>query len=196
MFKYESPEHSKLQVFTWFECYFELLWGLRPIQGHPLAPPLLRVLERLRLKHDHTPREPSSPRTSVPRLWTLGSPGGPGNAPRARDGRLRGHGGWSSIRSPPASVNRRRPPWGLLLQAGCLVTSGVPGASRPSGQVAEIHASRGGLEAEGCRGASLRGPPGQEGLKFSPEAPGTWLKTVQLEGRGSAVAAQEMRLSL
>lgn len=165
MFKSESPEHSKLQVFTWFECYFELLWGLRPFQGNPLAPPLLRVLERLRLKHDHTPREPSGPRSSVPRIWTLGSPGGPGNAPRARDGRLRGHGGWSSIRSPPAAVNRRRRPGGFSCKPGAWL--------RQASQELPAPAARSPPKSTLAAVASLRGPPGQEGLlSFSPKLPG------------------------
>lgn len=56
------------------------------------------------------------------KLWTLqiqiGSPGGTSAAPRARDGRLPGRGGWGSTPSPPAAVNRRRPPGGFSCKPG------------------------------------------------------------------------------
>lgn len=42
--------HSGLRLYTSFQGYFELLWGLRPFQSYRLAQPLLRVLEGLRVK--------------------------------------------------------------------------------------------------------------------------------------------------
>ena len=174
-----------------------MLWGLRPFQSHPFGTATASGLQTSK-----TERRPK-PWSSVPRLRTSESHGGGSlarpargmGAPRGGARRGRGRGSYGSTPGKLRTrVNKPRRRLGLLLQAGRRVTSRFPGASRPAGRSPRPSLARRLCPRSRGPARSLppRAPQARKASRFSPEAPGTSLTPVQLEGRDYAVAAQEL----
>lgn len=170
-----------------------MLWGLRPFQSHPFGTATASGLQTfIRPKEDQRPV--SQFRGSRPSEsqggGSLARPARGMGAPRGGARRGRGRGSYSSTPGKLRTrVNKPRRRLGLRLQAGRRVTSRFPGASRPGRQVPAALACPPPVSEEQWAGEE---PPSPGPPRLSPEAPGTSLTPVQLEGRNYAVAAQEL----